>query len=628
MEVKVEKRPIKNKIKILENKRYILIKNERDFSRKIYSKEKSKKIKKFLKTFIIETLKLLLIFYLTTIMQGIINYNAPYTYTELVQGIKDRGFIDAVKTTKMINTYLPLNILISLIIYTIIYAIINKKRMSLIITTSLFFLYETANYVVTSLRGTPITILDILSLRTALNVSKGLNVKFSEEYIMVVTLYIIILLLILVLYRKKEKRKNKYRLLTCSIALIILALILESPTISSMSIWNINDTYITYGTNLTVVKMLKNIKIKAPENYNKNDVENVLKKYSVYDEEYDEDVNIVVIMNESFADYTNNEYINITKDNIPFFHSLQKSKNVITGVMHSDTFAGGTANIEYEALTQNTVAFLPKGSIVYQQYIKDKVQSIVEKMNNLNYTTYAVHPWYSSGYNRPRVYELMGFDSYKFKEDYDDLEYDISTYTTDKCLYSKIIEQFENKVDNEKIFSFNVTMQNHLPYMQIYQDKEVYSNYYIANSYLQKENESDKALQDLIKYFNEYNEKVMILFFGDHQPNLEIQEVNDDAENKYKVPYLIWANYDIETKDYGDTSANFLQSILVEVANLPKDAYTNYMIELRKEIPVITANYYIGNNGIRYNLYDAESPYYDKIIEYENMTYYQMFDNK
>lgn len=626
MEVKVEIRKIKNKTAILENKKYFLVRDRKNIQNITCTKNKLKKIKKFLKTFVIEGLKLLLIFGLITIMQDIINGNE--LYSTLIQKIKDIGIWKTFGTTETLNTYLILNILVSFAFYTFIHAITNRKKMALIITTSLLFLYETANYVVTSLRGTAITILDILSLKTALNVSKGLDIKFSRQYIIGTVIYLLILLLIVILYRKKEKRENKFRILTLAVSLITFVLIFNSETINSMPIWNINDIYNTYGTNLTLVRMLKDLNVKAPQNYSRADMENKLKKYNTDTEEYNKDVNIVVIMNESFADYTNNEYINITEDNIPFFHFLQESENVITGIMHSDAFGGKTANIEYEVLTQNTIAFLPEGAIVYQQYIKDNVKSIVSKMKSLDYATYAIHPWYSSGYNRPRVYNLMGFDTYKFKEDYDDLEYDISGYTTDKCAYSKIIEQFENKNDNEKIFSFNVTMQTHLPYTDTYEDKEIYSENHDVNTYLQRQNESDEALKTLIEYFNGYNEKVIILFFGDHQPYLSVSEIINDEENKYKVPYLIWSNYDIETKDYGDTSANFLQSILIETAHLPKDEYTNYMIELRKEIPVITANYYIGNNEVKYYLDDSTSPYYKKILEYKHMVYYQMFDNK
>jgi len=69
-----------------------------------------------------------------------------------------------------------------------------------------------------------------------------------------------------------------------------------------------------------------------------------------------------------------------------------------------------------------------------------------------------------------------------------------------------------------------------------------------------------------------------------------------------------------------------LQSMLLDVANLPKDEYTNYIIELRKKIPILTANYYIGDNGKRYEITDETSPYYSKIKEYENIVYYQVLD--
>ncbi len=628
MEVKENVRVIRNARTVAENKTYYIVKKVKDILNTENTKNKSKNIKHFFKIVAIEAVKLFTIFSLMTIMQCIINENELSLYVTLIENIKYLGTAYSLDILHRLNIIMGLNILVSIIIYTFIRAITNKKRMSLAITASVLFLYEIANYVVTDLRGSAITIADMLSLRTALNVSNGLSVKLSVGFIMGIVVYLIILLLIFTMYRKKQKMKKQMRAFSFAISLIILVLIINSNTINEISIWNVNDVYSKYGTNLTLVRMLKDLHIKPPQGYSKEEIENELKMYNVEDESNNEDVNVVIIMNESFTDYTNCEYLDITEDNIPFFHSLQNSENVISGIMHSDAFGGSTANIEYETLTQNTVAFLPEGAIPYQQYVTGNIDSIVDKMNNLNYTTHAIHAWYKSGYNRPKVYNLMGFDTYKFKEDYDDLEYDITGYTTDECAYSKIIEQFERKETSEKIFSFNVTMQNHMPYSKIDDQAKTYSEKRDANSYLQRQNKSDKALKKLVEYFNSYDEKVIILFFGDHQPYLGISEIKNDEENKYKVPYLIWANYDIETKEYGDTSANFLQSILIETANLPRDEYTNYMIELRKEIPVITANYYMGNNGIKYNLDDSTSPYYDKILKYKEIVYYKMFDNK
>lgn len=203
---------------------------------------------------------------------------------------------------------------------------------------------------------------------------------------------------------------------------------------------------------------------------------------------------------------------------------------------------------------------------------------------------------------------------------------DFNEYTTDRSFYSKIIDILETKPKEEKIFSFNVTVQNHIPYDRLDENAKTYHDNENMNIYLQMENNSDLALAELISYLKEYDEKIVLLFFGDHQPNTEMDEIIEDEENKYKVPYLIWANYDIEEINYGDTSANYLQSILMGIAKLWTEEYTNYMSELRNKIPVLTANYYIGDNGEKYNLDDINSPYYEKIKEYEKIVYYQIFD--
>ena len=124
------------------------------------------------------------------------------------------------------------------------------------------------------------------------------------------------------------------------------------------------------------------------------------------------------------------------------------------------------------------------------------------------------------------------------------------------------------------------------------------------------------------------------MFFGDHQPNLNQKDLysltGNYGENSASqvVPFFIWANYNIEKKDNIDTSANYLESLLLDAANMPKDSYTKYIEDLRSELPVITNHYYIGNDGDLYEIDDNSSPYFDKLQEYWKVIYYNMFDNK
>ena len=152
--------------------------------------------------------------------------------------------------------------------------------------------------------------------------------------------------------------------------------------------------------------------------------------------------------------------------------------------------------------------------------------------------------------------------------------------------------------------------------------------------YLQYANASDSALKELVNFIEGYNEDTIVVFFGDHQPAIDgyamygSSDKYSDEECAYVVPFFIWANYDIEEKKDIEVSTNYLQSLLFETANLPMNSYTKYISDFRENIPVITSQYYKDMDGNLYKIDDRESPYYDRIQEYNRIVYYQMFDNK
>ena len=81
------------------------------------------------------------------------------------------------------------------------------------------------------------------------------------------------------------------------------------------------------------------------------------------------------------------------------------------------------------------------------------------------------------------------------------------------------------------------------------------------NSICHWSNGSDEAFEGLIDYFSKVDEKTIVVMFGDHQPTDIIAEpileangkLDDDSlqtqQERYIVPFVIWANYDIEKQD-------------------------------------------------------------------------------
>ena len=64
----------------------------------------------------------------------------------------------------------------------------------------------------------------------------------------------------------------------------------------------------------------------------------------------------------------------------------------------------------------------------------------------------------------------------------------------------------------------------------------------------------------------------------------------EEIKEVYAVPYLIWANYDLNEEAAPEETSNcYLSSILFEVGNLPKSTWLNMVSDYREEYPVISS---------------------------------------
>lgn len=154
--------------------------------------------------------------------------------------------------------------------------------------------------------------------------------------------------------------------------------------------------------------------------------------------------------------------------------------------------------------------------------------------------------------------EFISFDNIKKYMDEDDIEY-VRYYVSDRTSFKLVTDQLENKKPGEKMFLFNVTMQNHGGYT--YDGGEfptvtisnLQGHYKEAEQYLSLIKESDKAFEELVRYLKNYNEPTIVVMFGDHQPAVEqefYEELygkslsklsTEELQQRYKIPFVIWA---------------------------------------------------------------------------------------
>ena len=352
--------------------------------------------------------------------------------------------------------------------------------------------------------------------------------------------------------------------------------------------------------------------------------------------------NILCIMDESFADLSVFEGMTTDTDVVPFVHSLRE--NTVKGWMYSPVTGGGTATVEYEFLTGNSVSFLPPGTVAYQLYVKPGMPSLLSWANAVGFHTTTFHPYEASGWNRVEVYNDFGADTQLYKEDVVNPEY-VRNYISDRSSF-QVLKDITSADQGDKQFIFNVTMQNHGGYKQGWNNlpSEVHlsgalegvSQY--ATQYIALMQETDTALEELLNYYKNVEEPTMIVFFGDHQGKLSDwfyeklygksleERTPGEVEQQYVVPFFIWANYDIDEAQDVMISTNYLGALLARMSNYPTAPYQDFLANLYQELPVMNRVGYITADGtVTLEKADLSEELQQKLTEYQTLSYYNLF---
>lgn len=555
--------------------------------------------------------------------------------------------------------YLP-NLAIVFIPYLIVFFIFRDSRVCIWTISIVCSILHIINEMLMIVRGVGLGISDFLALKTALTVSSNYTLEFKQDFYnsVLCVIFLIAASFFFPLKLKNIKQTSMKKFFGYFFAgslLISLALTFSKiVAVDSIYTWETQDIIYQRGICYNLTVGLKEKIFSSPNGYNKEAVQDIIGRY-----EADTDgstPNIIVVMNESFADIRNIASITPSEEYMPFFKSIDK--NVTKGNVVVSCFGGGTCNSEFEFLTGMTMTFLPQNSYPYLQYINGDVNTLIRDMDPEIYQKIYIHPYIASNWKRSTIYPYLGFDSFydglsfstqnKYNEKYDArnsfLEYEgvelVRGFIGDGVTYDKAIELFENKGEDNKIIEFIVTMQNHSSYNydkdDFVSDVTVTDRTVEINQYLSLIKISDSELERLVNYFSNSDEDVIIVFFGDHMPMLNLQfnlsnlmldfdEKSQEMLNMYSTPFLIWTNFDTDTEYIEHISLNYLSLLMKEKAGLPLTEFDKFRQELYQKYPVFSQNIIVDNEGNYF--YDRRQIDDELINEYEYLQYYYLFDN-
>ncbi|MDE6014481.1 MAG: LTA synthase family protein [Acetatifactor sp.] len=413
----------------------------------------------------------------------------------------------------------------------------------------------------------------------------------------------------------------------------------------------INSEYTYYFDGYLVGSMLniRYSRITEPAGYSVRRVEEILSAYREGGQENSEgsqgsvapDVSqelphIILIMNESWSDLRVNGNLELSQENLSFTKSLRE--NTVKGYVNASVLGGGTANSEFEVFTGCAMGFLPDSYYAYQQAVTHPMPSMVSHLQDLGYSTVSMHPERALNWRRNVVYNYLSFERRFWKEDFEGAEV-IHSGVSDAETFRKVEELYENRAEGEKLFIFDLTMQNHGYYRKSNVERTVEAvnvDCDEADLYLSLVYETDRAFGELVQYFEKEQEPVVICMFGDHQPKFETEDFYEDIyrqtegltevdkkRNLYKTPFVIWANYDIPEAEGLDISMSYLGVLLQQTAGVEMTPYFRFLAGQMEEYPVVTVNGYVDREG-NYSNWSGSG---EEFPDYRMLQYNYLFDN-
>lgn len=516
-----------------------------------------------------------------------------------------------------------LNTLPYLIICLLVWFISNRPWVAFLASGAVCLVYSFCNYWKLIARDDPLFAEDLSLIGEALKMTEEGYATFTWQMYLAIVIVVFGTAFIAVFVRGKMPHFSLRIALPCILAVICIPLYTgvytsaevynSFPEWSYLNPWFATTNYISRGGIYPFIHSIQKAIPNAPEGYKREEAEELINTYEEALIPEEKQANVMFVMLEAFSDLSKYTDLITAADPYEAFHKLQDES--YSGELVTNIFAGGTIDSERCVMTgfSDLTSFRRK-SWSYARYFAD-----------MGYTVNGSHAGYKSFYNRINVNANLGFQNYNFIENY--FEGIVSGIPMDDVFLPEICRLFkEDMATGKKVFSFNVTYQNHGPYNTVLNsDSKVFvpegalsaEDYAIINNYLTGIEETGEYMLDVVDEFRNAQEPVILVFFGDHKPWLGessstyealgidiFEETEQSFYNHYNTEYLIWANDAAKALLGNDfvgegpaISPHNLMNVLFEQCGWEGPSYMKLSNEVMEKMPVVSSKGRIMQNG-------------------------------
>lgn len=566
------------------------------------------------------------------------------------------GFSSYIMPDIVMGSYFPkssilytlMGFLLSMSFFFLALVIPINPKILLIAFKVFFTFYAVIQYYIVYFRGNPVQFSDFFNISSALEIKS--EYKFTLQNMPLIAVAELFLQIVILCTAKLGKTAPKRRIVYGAASVIcIVSVVASGRYCFELGIRNryirlgfsdreVTNSYKQVGFNLMFLYDGLYNRVEKPEGYT-DEKGRAFVEIKNKPEQPEKKPVIIGILNESFADFRHIADFKMSDEVMPNYMALKNEAK--TGFVSVSAYGGYSCNSEYEFLTGNTMAFLPPGSAAFTQYLDEKQWGLVTWLKELGYRTKAVSPCSPGLWSIGSAYENLQFDEREYDcEQYMSEKHYVNGELSDSSLYKYLEEKYEEHDRSKGFFMWTATMQNHGPYDDLgYVDVKVTFEDYNndeALQYLNSIHSADEAIGELLDYFRNVDEEVIIVFFGDHYPHIPSfseylygKSLGSLSVEEYsrlrQTPFFIWDNKGMEAEELENLSLNYLSNELMETAGLPKAPYQQELDRIREKIPSISSFGYRTDDGKWHESTETADGYEDILNEFKTMQYYRIF---
>ena len=365
------------------------------------------------------------------------------------------------------------------------------------------------------------------------------------------------------------------------------------------------------GPLVAFTRQLKPKIMDKPSNYSEETMKKVAARYQKEAETINAsrtnnltDSTVVYVLSESFSDPSRVPGLKTNKDSMPNIRKIKAGTT--SGLMLSSGYGGGTANLEYMGLSGLSMAnFESSLSSPYQQLVPSQHWTpTINQLWGAPVNSLGYHPYESSMYSRATNYKKFGFSHFYTLTGPDVIKYqdkiDESPYVSDKSAYDSALEGIKSGKTNK--FIQIITMQNHMPYHEWYENNDYTAESTTGTPLGDDEQQSietyqkgveitDQATQEFLNELDALDKPVTVVFYGDHLPGIYSSASEDDNNSLalHLTDYFIWSNKASSSQgnkasDAAYSSPNFFVAQAADHMNAKVSPYLAFLTEMHSKI--------------------------------------------